>query len=511
MGPVCSRGLFSPLNPTTVSECTLRRKVPGGPFNCHMCEKACGRYLRNVEDHYLELHSKSVLLSPLPEDAPSQQRTPPMEAPSPSVQDIRIEGMRPLVVEYSSGDDDGDLMDVDLPSLMVPPVGIGAGGDFLGSQSYEESEWEEGSAHSDTSTEVLVCEDDDDVVPRSFSLLTPPGPSSDDDRLELNDQLPGSSSELEEADSPSSAGVYGSNSKHLSLHLRRLADIHSGLFCDHLLYSFGYALNNEIMAVICTGCRRGVPVDMLQTHSKKHHPGRSILHSTEHDQLVQHLSASGYRLSNAGEKYHQTPGQKPVDGLEVLSGFLCPLQNKDGTQCSMSFAAESTFARHLSSHSGCEKPRPSACVSDIQTLFAQGGLQCYFSVNPSLSNLDPSSASAYVSAVEMLKNLPPAPVSTSDHDKDRASVHWFTRWPELLKPYINNRSDQMFLQSLVSFPESGAGPVWLPKLRDHGCRWWGAAESEHIKCSFRASATLKSHQQCVVLFRLSPCTLTIAA
>ena len=200
--------------------------MPGGPFNCHMCEKACGRYLRDVEDHYLELHNKSVLLSPLPAgDAPSQQTTPPMETPSPSVQDIRIEGMRPLVMEYSSEDDDGDLMDIDLPSLMVPPIGVGAGRDFLGSQSYEESEWEEGSAHSDTSTEVLICEDDDDVVPHFFSLLSPPGLSSEDDCLELNDQLLGSPSELEEVDSPSSAGVYGSNSKHLSLHLRHLADM----------------------------------------------------------------------------------------------------------------------------------------------------------------------------------------------------------------------------------------------------------------------------------------------
>lgn len=283
----------------------------------------------------------------------------------------------------------------------------------------------------------------------------------------------------------------------------------SGLRYDHPLCSLGYALNDEIMAVICIGCHRGVPVNMLQTHSKNHHQGRPVLTSTEHVQAVQDLSAAGYRLSDA-EKYHQTPGQKPVDGLEVLSGFYCPLSKADGTSCAMSFLAESTFTRHLSGHSGRQKPRPASCVSDVQTLFAQGGLQRYFSVDRSLSNLDPSSASAYVSAVEMLKNLPAAPVPASNHDKDRASVHWFTRWPELLKPYIVEQDDQVFLQSLVSFPESGADPGWLTKLRDHGRRWWGAAESEHIKCSFHASTLLKSHQEWVAFPRLSPRPLTLA-
>lgn len=281
-----------------------------------------------------------------------------------------------------------------------------------------------------------------------------------------------------------------------------------GLCYDPSLYDLGYALNEEIMAVICIGCHRGVPVDMLRTHSKKYHPGRSILPAKD-SPIVERLSAIGYRFSS-DDRYRQAPGQKPVDGLEVSSGFYCPLKNHDGTWCNASFPAESTFARHLSGHPGLEKPRPRSCVSDIQTLFAQGGLQLYFPVDRSLSNLDPSSASAYISAVEMLKNLPTPPLPPSNHDKDRASVHWLTRWPELLKPYTANRDDQMFLQSLVSFPESGTDPGWLIRLRDHGRRWWEAAEFQHANCSFRASETLKSHQQCVGFSHLSPRPLTLA-
>lgn len=233
---------------------------------------------------------------------------------------------------------------------------------------------------------------------------------------------------------------------------------------------------------------------MLQTHSKSHHPGRDVLPSEKYAGVVQRLSSIGYRSSNS-EKYRQPPGQKPVDGLEVLKGFRCPLLKEDGSRCSMAFLAESSLTRHLSDHPGRKKPSPRSCASDIQTLFTPNDLRCYFSVDRSLSNLDPSSASAYAYAIKMVENLPKAGITTSDHDKDRASIHWFTRWPELLQPYINNRKSQSFLSSLVSFPEPGSDPDWLVKLQDHGCRWWDVAELAHIKCSYRASVMLKSHQR----------------
>lgn len=266
----------------------------------------------------------------------------------------------------------------------------------------------------------------------------------------------------------------------------------TGLRYDQPLCGFGYALNEEAKAVICIGCHHGVPVDMLQTHSKNHHQGRSILSSEENAQAVQRLSNAGYRTSKA-EKYHQPPAQRPIDGLEVLSGFRCPFQSEDGTRCSKAYLAESTFARHLSDHSS--SIRPPSCVAHVQTLFNQGGLQHYFSVEPSLSNLDPSSTSAYAYAIKMLEDLPKANIPAPDHDKDRASIHWFTRWPDLLKPYATDKESSAFLQSLVSFPEPGSGPDWFMKLRDHGCRWWNDAESAHASCSYRASVMLKSHQR----------------
>lgn len=247
-------------------------------------------------------------------------------------------------------------------------------------------------------------------------------------------------------------------------------------------------------ATICIGCHHGVPLDMLQTHSKIHHKGRALLSSEAYTQLKQSLFDDGYRTSKT-EKYHQPLAQKPVEGLEVLTGFSCPFLKDDGTRCSGAFLAQSTFVRHLSEHTNRSKPKPSSCISEVQTLFSQGGLQHYFSVDSSLSDLDPSAHSAYSYAVEMLPDLPKAHIPTSNHDKDRASINWFTRWPELLQVYVTDKSSLEAFQSLVLFPQPGSDPDWLTKLRDHGCRWWIDAEVAHVKCSYRTSVMLRSHQK----------------
>jgi hypothetical protein len=122
---------------------------------------------------------------------------------------MEIEGMAPSVMEWSSEDED-DVMDTD-----PPPLSVGARRGLLSSQFNEESEWEEGSTNSDASMEGLLCEDDDDIVPRSFNLPAPPSPSSNEDRLESDDELPVSFSESTEEDLHSSACVFGSDSGYL--------------------------------------------------------------------------------------------------------------------------------------------------------------------------------------------------------------------------------------------------------------------------------------------------------
>jgi hypothetical protein len=204
---------FSSLNPTAVSKHLLARTGTSGPFLCHMCSKPCGKAPKAVKKHYLELHMLNVSLSQVPlEDTPSQRTTLSVEAPSPPVKGTRVRSAHPPVVEYSSEDDDDDFMDTDSPSPMAPPLSAEAGRGFPGAQSDEEDEWEGESMDSDTSTEVLLFEDDDDVVPCSFNLPGLPNPSSGDDCLEFDGPLPESPLESKGMDRPFLAGVYGSNS-----------------------------------------------------------------------------------------------------------------------------------------------------------------------------------------------------------------------------------------------------------------------------------------------------------
>lgn len=403
---------------------------------------------------------------------------------------------------------------IDLSSV-GPAFTAGVMDDTPDLASDDDDEWEVQSVLSDTPSEALVDEDEDDVVPLIFKLPNPVDLSSDRDHTEFDGQLSVPPPNPQEKHASPFMGVYGSHSKNSisfppidSLLIRTVTELHY----EKPLSDVGYALNKVVKAVICIGCQRGIPIDMLQTHSRDHHRGRSILSSEEQSRVLQQLSLAGYRTSKI-EKYHQPPAQKPVDGLEVLSGFRCPLQNKDGTLCEKAFLAQSTFTRHLSDHPGRSKLDPSSCTSYIQTLFTQGNLQCYFSVDPSLSDLDPSTTSAYAYAIKLLGTLPKAQIPAPDHDKDRASIHWFTRWPELLKPYANDKGSLILLQSLVSFPEPGSDPDWLVKLWDHGCRWWNDVESAHASCSYRASTMLKSHQGSVLSLRslsqllTSPCCL----
>ena len=209
VSPVC-RCSFSLLNPKTVPSCTLSRKSIGGAFQCSLCVKACGRSIKTIKAHLLDSHSLTAIVSFETIDAePSQQITPPVETLAPLVQDVEMEGMASPVME-SSSDDEDCFMDTG-----SPPLGVEPGKGFLASRFSEESEWEEGSNDSDTSTEVLLCEDDDDIVPRSFNLPAPPGSLSYDDGLESEDEAPGSSLESTEEAPPSSACVFSSDSKHL--------------------------------------------------------------------------------------------------------------------------------------------------------------------------------------------------------------------------------------------------------------------------------------------------------
>ena len=252
-------------------------------------------------------------------------------------------------------------------------------------------------------------------------------------------------------------------------------------------------------------------MDMVRSHCTKHHRGRVPISKLEQAETISAQSNGGF-MSSTSNKYIQPAGQKPVDGLQVLPGYMCPLGNLDGSTCSRAFVGLSTFTRHLSTH---PKQNPTlnhaSCASQVQTLFAQGGLQSYFAVDTSFCQPDPPPTLAYADALKLWKTLPGPQIPAPETDKERESVHWFTQWPELLKPYCNNDAQAGALRSLVSFPEAGKDPDWLVRVQDHGSRWWIKVESAHKRCTPRASGLLKSQKEYVsgLLPRSGPADLLL--
>jgi hypothetical protein len=109
-------------------------------------------------------------------------------------------------------EDDDFVVSLDSPSPADPSLTLGASGDALAPE--DEDEWDTESELSDTSTDALDGEDEDDVVPRSFTFFTSASSQPDDDHSMSDGNLPEPPLQPEEEQPPSPLKVYGSNSKH---------------------------------------------------------------------------------------------------------------------------------------------------------------------------------------------------------------------------------------------------------------------------------------------------------
>jgi hypothetical protein len=164
-----------------------------------------------VKKHYLNDHNHSVSLSSKERLIVPLERTASSAASS-SPPDVDME-------------DDAFVEHVNLHSVSVtsPDAGAGRRPQDL-SLDDEEDEWDVLSELSGASTEPLLSEDEDDIVPRSFSFSTPLVPS-DDEEPEVNVIVPEPSAESKEEQTPVSSGVYGSASEHRTSFLQHYADL----------------------------------------------------------------------------------------------------------------------------------------------------------------------------------------------------------------------------------------------------------------------------------------------
>lgn len=121
--------------------------------------------------------------------------------PTPPVEDADME---------DSDDDYADMV-IDAPSHSLGDNGRPPNPETDEDEAEDEA-WEVESSHSDTDSEVLIEEDDDDIVPPSFSFVTPMHPSSEDCST-TKDTVTELPLELEEIQVEDSRVVYGSDSK----------------------------------------------------------------------------------------------------------------------------------------------------------------------------------------------------------------------------------------------------------------------------------------------------------
>lgn len=208
--------------------------IPHKGFTCNKCGESCGKTTKAVRNHYQRVHSCAVTISSKSHALDLRQQTPSRPASSSSLTELLTEDIdmedddTPTSVHLPSPNpqsDDDAPSSVHLPSQAVPLFDAGVRGDSPDPQSDDDhdndDEWDVESVVSDASTEVLLEEDEDDIVPRSFNPSTSADPSLHNDRLELDEQSPEDFPESEEGPPPPPAGVYRSDSESpRSFHLR---------------------------------------------------------------------------------------------------------------------------------------------------------------------------------------------------------------------------------------------------------------------------------------------------
>lgn len=176
-------------------------------LGCSECDKIFPG-TATIKGHYLKRHKLTVKVSTISAPSPPRKMQP---TPSPQ------------------SNEDADMEDIDNSSLfhpsspVVPLIDAKVRGDSPDPQSdgnddndddENDDEWDMESVVSDASTEVLLEEDEDDIVPRSFNPLSSADPSLHDDHLEFDEESPDDSPEAEEG-LPSPASVYRSDSEFL--------------------------------------------------------------------------------------------------------------------------------------------------------------------------------------------------------------------------------------------------------------------------------------------------------
>ena len=171
-----------------------------GGFRCTVCGLNSGSTPSTIKSHYVKDHGVSITVTTKTLVPRSRRSVSPSAQSLQTVEDIDME-------------DDNPRPKFGAPSNLI---GENAGHTDLDTdeEDEQEDEWEEDSTLSEMSGEGLLEEDEDDVVPASFSLSPATQPSNDDDCSTTDGGPADPPAHMLENEAPDPKIVYGSNSKY---------------------------------------------------------------------------------------------------------------------------------------------------------------------------------------------------------------------------------------------------------------------------------------------------------
>lgn len=243
---------------------------------------------------------------------------------------------------------------------------------------------------------------------------------------------------------------------------------------------FGLAVNMELRVLTCTVCLTGLAPGEWEGHLHEQHAGAFKTIKKNLPELYDNLAPSiaAFDLQNPDEVRNQRSGRAPVNGIQVHSGFYCPLL-VNGSPCDKISGKESTFSTHLSrDHAGSKrKPDPRQRLQytcDYQTIFL-GSRRRYFRVLTGVA--EGFTGGSYELFLRSFKSATPYAEqgNMEPETRDLPSLLRATHWDVFVGPFRKSPGDVV---SLVDFPRSSDDSIekvlcclhdvsiaWLAKVR----------------------------------------------
>ena len=223
---------------------------------------------------------------------------------------------------------------------------------------------------------------------------------------------------------------------------------------------FGLAINVDIRVLTCTICCIGLVSNQWIGHMENKHKLAFVnskkKYPTEYTQVQDTLAQ--FDLGDPLQVKCRRPGQAPVRGIEIRSGYCCPVP-VNGTPCQHVTGTEASFTTHISTkHKGVATRSSLGDVKlyacDYQTIF-EGSNRQYFLVQTGVA-LGPTVGPYEIFLSQNKSTIPHASqggVELETHDLP--SLLRVTHWDVFVGPFRKSPKDVV---GLVDFPSHQDSP-----------------------------------------------------